>query len=67
MAENMMNKEHKATSDEYRAGYDRIFGKLSGARENSNVDIDGSSDKRTQDGHNENGAGKTTLGGSSRA
>lgn len=25
MAENLMNKDHKATNDAYREGYDRIF------------------------------------------
>ena len=26
MADNLMNKDHKATNDAYREGYDRIFG-----------------------------------------
>lgn len=27
MAENMMNKEHKATNEDYRRGYEATFGK----------------------------------------
>lgn len=33
MAENMMNQAHKTTTDEYREGWDRIFGKKPGLHE----------------------------------
>jgi len=36
MAENMMNKAHKATNEEYRNGFDRIFRKDKDKKEVAN-------------------------------